>query len=76
MIDSDYPGLACVQNALANAQQIYDEQERKLDRMAAAGMLTHDAIDTLGLLELYVTILRRHRDYVFAAAARKGNPKR
>lgn len=76
MIDNDYVGLARVQNALVHAQQIYDAQERKLDRLAAAGTLTHDAIDTLGLLELYHTILQRHRDCIFAAAARKCNPKR
>jgi hypothetical protein len=28
------------------------------------------------LLELYVTILQRHRDHIFAAAARKCDPKR
>jgi hypothetical protein len=50
MIDNDYVGLARVQNALAHAQQIYDEQKRKHDRLAAAGAPTHDAADTLGLL--------------------------
>jgi hypothetical protein len=76
MIDNDYVGLARVQNALAHAQQIYDEQKRKHDRLAAAGAPTHDAADTLGLLELYLTILQRHRGYVFAAAARKRDQKR
>jgi hypothetical protein len=76
MLDDEYVGLARVQNALIQAQQLYDEQKRKLDRLAAEGAPTHDAIDTLGLLELYLAILQRHRDYVFAAAARKLDQKR
>ena len=42
MIDIDYVGLASVHNALVHAQQINDEQERKLDRLAAAGARTHE----------------------------------
>jgi hypothetical protein len=76
MLDDDYAGLARVQNALVNAQQLYDGQKRKLDRLAAAGAPTHDATDALGLLELYLAILQRHRDHVFAAAARKRDQKR
>jgi hypothetical protein len=76
MLDNDYAALARIQNALVDAQQMYDEQKRKLDRLAKVGTPTHDATDTLGLLELYLAILQRHRDHVFAAAARKHDQKR
>ena len=76
MVESDYAALARVQNALVNAQQIYDEQKRKLDRLATAGKPSRDAIDTLGLLEVYLAILQSHREYVFAAAARKRDQMR
>jgi hypothetical protein len=76
MREDDYAALARVQNALANAEQIYDEQKRKLDRLVSAGKPTRDATDTFGLLEVYLAILRSHRDYVFAAAARKRDQKR
>jgi hypothetical protein len=76
MHEKDYAALARVQNALVNAQQICDEQKRKLDRLATAGTPTRDAADTLGLLEVYLAILQRHRDYVFAAAARNLDKRR
>lgn len=76
MIDNDCTTLARVQNSLVHAQQIYDEQKNKLDRLAKAGTPTHDATDTLGLVELYLAILQRHRDNVFAAAARKRDQER
>jgi hypothetical protein len=76
MREDDYAALARVQNALVDAQQIYDEQKRKLDRLVTAGKPTGDATDTFGLLEVYVAILQSHRDYVFAAAARKRHQKR
>jgi hypothetical protein len=76
MLDNDHAALAQVQNALVNAQQLYDAQKRKLDRLMAAGTPTHDATDALGLLELYLAIIQRHRDYVFAAAARKRDQRR
>jgi hypothetical protein len=76
MLDSDHAALARIQNALVNEQEIYAEQKRKLYRLATAGAPTHDASDTLGLLETYLAILQRHRDYVFAAAARKSEKKR
>jgi hypothetical protein len=76
MLDNDHAALARVQNALVNAQGMYDEAKRKLDRLGTGDKLTEDAKDTLGFLELYLTILQRHRDHVFAAAARKGDQKR
>ena len=68
--------LRVVQNALVNAQQIYNEQKGKLDRLLTAGKPTRDATDTLGLLEVYLAILQSNRDSVFAAAARKRDLKR
>jgi hypothetical protein len=50
MLDNDHAALAQVQNALVNAQQLYDAQKRKLDRLMAAGTPTHDATDALGYL--------------------------
>jgi hypothetical protein len=76
MHEGDYAALARVQNALVNAEQIHDEQKGKLDRLATAGKPTRDATDTLGLLEVYLAILQRHRDYVFAAAARNHDQRR
>jgi hypothetical protein len=75
MREDDCAAFARVQNALVNAQQIYDEQERRLDRLVTAGKPTGDATDAFGLLEVYVAILQSHWDYVFAAAARKRHQK-
>ncbi len=75
MLDSDHAALAQVQNALVDAQQLYNVQKKKVDRLAAAGAPTDDATDALGLLELYLAILQRHRDHLFAAAARKRDQK-
>ena len=46
MSEEDCAALARVQNALVNAQQIYNEQKGKLDRLITAGK-TRDATNTL-----------------------------
>jgi hypothetical protein len=76
MLDNDYAVLARVQKALVDAQRMHDEEKKRLDRLATAGNPTDSANEIFGFLELYVAILQRHRDYLFATAARRRDRKR
>jgi hypothetical protein len=76
MLDDNQTALARVQSALVNAEHIYNEEKRRLGRTTAACKQTQTDNEALGLLEAYLAILQRHRDNLFAVAARKHDHKR
>jgi hypothetical protein len=69
---ADYrTALARAQRGLVEAQQHLDAEKAKIEKLKLAGRDTQDAQQTLNFLDIYVSILERHRDTLFAMAARK-----
>ena len=71
VLDDDQLALARTQSGLVKAQQLFNDEKTNVDRMKSAGKDRRAAEQTLGLLEIYVTILERHRDNLFATIARR-----
>jgi hypothetical protein len=69
VLDDDQVALARAQSGLVKAQRLFNDEKTNVDRLKSAGKDARDGEQTLGLLEIYVTILERHRDNFFATTA-------
>jgi hypothetical protein len=73
MLDDYQSALARAQRGLIEAQQQLDTENAKIEKLKSVGRDTREAQQTLNFLDIYVSILERHRDTLFAMAARKHN---
>jgi hypothetical protein len=64
MLEDDQVVLSLVRNAVNEAVRLLSDQKLRIDRLAASGENAGTAQETLGLLELYISILVRHSEYL------------
>ena len=56
---------ACLRIIKCNeARRLFGDQKRRVDRLTAAGEDAREAEQPLGLLEVYLSILERHSEYL------------
>jgi hypothetical protein len=64
MLEDDQVVLSHVRNAVNEAKRFIGDQKLRVDRLAASGENSVTAQETLGLLEVYLSILERHNEYL------------
>ena len=56
--------LSHVRNGVNEARRLFADQKLRVDRLMAASEDSRDAQQTLGLLEVYLSILERHSEHL------------
>jgi hypothetical protein len=64
MLEDDQVVLSHVRNAVNEAVRLLSDQKLRIGRLAASGENAGTAQETLELLELYISILVRHSEYL------------
>ena len=64
MLEDNQFVLSHVRNGVNEARRLFADQKLRIDRSMAAGEDSRDAQQTLGLLEVYLSILERHSEYL------------
>ena len=64
MLEDNQFVLSHVRNGVNEARRLFADQKLRVDRSMAAGENSRDAQQTLGLLEVYLSILERHSEYL------------
>ena len=64
MLGDDQFALIHARNGVNEARRLFADQKVRVDRSMAAGEDTREAEQTLGLLEVYLSILERHSAYL------------
>lgn len=64
MLENNQFALSHARNGVNEAKRLFADQKLRVDRLTAAGQDTREAQQTLGLLEVYLSILERHSEYL------------
>jgi hypothetical protein len=64
MLENNQFVLSHVRNGVNEAKRLFADQKLRVDRLVAKGENSEAAQDTLGLLEVYLSILERHSEYL------------
>ena len=67
MLDRPRGHWACnkmLADGVNEARRLFADRKLRVDRLMAAGEDAREAQQTLGLLELYLSILERHSEYL------------
>jgi hypothetical protein len=64
MLEDNQFVLSHLRNGVNEAKRLFADQKLKVDRLMAAGKDSLDAQQTLGLLEVYLSILETHSEYL------------
>jgi hypothetical protein len=64
MLDDDQVVPSHIRNAVNEARRLVGDQKLRIDRLAASGENAGTAQETLGLLEVYLSISERHSEYL------------
>ena len=64
MLEDNQFALSHARNGVNEAKRLFGDQKLRVDRLMAAGEDAREAQQTLGLLEVYLSILERHSEYL------------
>ena len=64
MLENNQIALSHVRNGVNEAKRLFADQKLRVDRLMAAGEDAREAQQTLGLLEVYLSILERHSEHL------------
>ena len=64
MLENNEFVLSHVRNGVNEAKRAFANQKLRVDRLIAAGEDAREAQQTLGLLEVYLSILERHSEHL------------
>ena len=64
MLEDNQFVLSHVRNGVNEAKRLFADQKLRVDRLVAKGENSEAAQDTLGLLEVYLSILESHSEYL------------
>ena len=64
MLEDNQFVLSHLRNGVNEAKRLFADQKLRVDRLMAAGEDSLDAQQTLGLLEVYLSILETHSEYL------------
>ena len=64
MLEDNQFALSHVRNGVNEARRLFADQKARVDRLIAKGEDAREAEHTLGLLELYLSILERHSEHL------------
>jgi hypothetical protein len=64
MLEDNQFALSHALNGVNEAKRLFADQKLKVDRLMAAGDDGREAQQTLGLLEVYLSILERHSEHL------------
>jgi hypothetical protein len=64
MLEDNQFALSHARNGVSEAKRLFADQKLRVDRLMAAGGDAREAEQTLGLLEVYLSILERHSEYL------------
>jgi len=64
MLEDNQFALSHARNGLSEAKRLFADQKLKVDRLMAAGEGAREAQETLGLLEVYLSILETHSEHL------------
>ena len=64
MLEDNHFVLSHVRNGVNEAKRLFADQKLRVDRLMAAGEEAQEAQQMLGLLEVYLSILERHSEYL------------
>jgi hypothetical protein len=64
MLEDNQFALSHVRNGVNEARRLFADQKARVDRLMAKGEDAREAEHTLGLLELYLSILERHSEHL------------
>ncbi len=64
MLEDNQFALSHALNGVNEAKRLFADQKLKVDRLMAAGDDAREAQHTLGLLEVYLSILERHSEHL------------
>ena len=64
MLENNQIALSHVRNGVNEAERLFADQKLRVDRLMAAGEDAREAQQTLGLLEVYLSILERHSEHL------------
>ena len=64
MLEDNQFALSHVRNGVNEARRLFADQKPRVDRPMAKGEDAREAQHTLGLLEVYLSILERHSEHL------------
>jgi hypothetical protein len=64
MLEDNRFALSHALNGANETKRLFADQKLKVDRLMAAGEDPREAQQTLGLLEVYLSILEKHSEYL------------
>ena len=64
MLEDNQFALSHARNGVSEAKRLFADQKLRVDRLMAAREDTREAQQALGLLEVYLSILERHSEYL------------
>ena len=64
MLENNQFALSHVRNAVNEAKRLLGDQKARVDRLVAKGENSGEAQETLGLLEVYLSILEKHSEHL------------
>jgi hypothetical protein len=64
MLEDNQFVLSHVRNGVNESKRLFADQKLSVDRLMGAGEEAQEAQHMLGLLEVYLSILERHREYL------------
>ena len=64
MLEDNQFALSHVRNGVNEAKRLFADQKLRVDRLMATGEDAREAEHTLGLLEVYLSILERHSEHL------------